>query len=809
MMRKLKNGEPVFHKHECTEERKGKVMSAEELHDFAVQILMAEYEETNANVIKYDKKADNEADFCFVNTGKKPGFMGGDSDEKAVNVLVVYNDSPGIDISDIDTSWMIEEYHRTGAIPRVTIASAWCISDESENGSPAVCGGDFCFKYYSISLIPNEKNEPLEKHLSDVELAVKYAESWKNLDESIVAPYLDKDFHYGSDWVFDEMPSRYEYLDYFKGKLATIRRTGSNIKIAIGRDHQTGDVAVLLLQNGNSMALVLTTKEGRITSAQMKDYERRFKVFNPEDELYQNHGDHLDCIMPANDLIQNHLQGIIQDSKAWRACDTKVTTDDMYEQKTGVYSLLYGENDIQMLATIAVSKKTHNNLFMSTYPIAKGVPVEVKIDKVIEWDNQVEATILCSIGEFDFAFFAIDYYCNKEKYQVGETISVDLASLGMKVEEAQRGFQFEGQQAIDWLAKIGKEPTYDENGNVEPVKFSMEKLVAFFNKNSKCPDEAEFQSPVNGLETTSIMNVDFFKTNILICRRDTEDGELEVSIPLYFRQDFFPEVKDEDPIRGWLWITGSITGEHNSSNFDSYKRPLGDIASEFEEYMDNQNFRSFDNLMPILDKLPLLKIREGYEFDAFQRGDDYGWVLQAYCCKEGANVHYVPSEHGDYDDSLRIHGRISWSEAECVPEALSYFEVPFTEVGIMQAWLMNNITDFMPKGWHSNYGLKHFIFETECIDKLFPKFVGEAKGLSGSLTRDRQEVRNKVLALDIESLLPTITINGDSAIMEYAYWNDWRGMVRVRTEVIKEGNSVRFLESGSEVLVEYSCGIRF
>ena len=103
--------------------------------------------------------------------------MGGDSNEKAVNVLVVYNDSPGIDISDIDTSWMIEEYHRTGAIPRVTIASAWCISDESENGSPAVCGGDFCFKYYSISLIPNEKNEPLEKHLSDVELAVKYAES--------------------------------------------------------------------------------------------------------------------------------------------------------------------------------------------------------------------------------------------------------------------------------------------------------------------------------------------------------------------------------------------------------------------------------------------------------------------------------------------------------------------------------------------------------------------------------------------------------------------------------------------------------
>ena len=109
-MRRIKNGEPVFHTHECSEERKGKVMTAEELHDFAVQILMEEYSDTNADVVKYDKKTPNEADFYFVNSGKKPNFTIGATGEKKVNVMVVYRDEFNTDISGIDTSWMVEEY---------------------------------------------------------------------------------------------------------------------------------------------------------------------------------------------------------------------------------------------------------------------------------------------------------------------------------------------------------------------------------------------------------------------------------------------------------------------------------------------------------------------------------------------------------------------------------------------------------------------------------------------------------------------------------------------------------------------------
>lgn len=803
-MRKIKNGEPVFHKHNCSKEREGQVMTAEELHDFTVEVLMSEYADTGAKVFKYENKNGNEADFCFVGTGVKDQFRG-DIANKVVNVLVVYSDEFTKDIPDIDTSWLLDEYFRTGAIPRVTFAMGWCISGNSENGQPAVCGGEFCFKYYSVSLLPYQKNEELEEELSPVELAVKYAETWKQLDASIVAPYLDKNFHYGSYFVFDEMPCRKEYLDYFEGKLAAIKQKDRQLKVAIGRNHQEGKVAVLIVDDGSLSVLEMETEGGRIMSARMHKDGSKYKVFDPEDELFMTHGDHLDCIMPVQKLMTEQIQEIESQSKPWRCVDTQVTTDDMYEKKTEVFSLMFGERDLHMLTTIAVSKKTHQNLFMSIYPFGKGVPVDVHIDKVIEWDNQIEATVFCSVGEFIFAFFPIDYYCNKALYKVGETISVDLAALGMNVEEAPRGFQFEGQQAIDWLAKVGRKPDYDEDGNVEPVRFNTENLVAFFNLNTKCPDEAEFQSPTDEIETTSILDVDFFKTNVIICRRNTDDGKLVVTIPMYFRQAFFQNIKKGDPIRGWLWITGSVTGEHEE-NFER-KPTLGGMAADFEKFMYGCNFESFDNLMSVLDKLPLLKIRDGYELDAFQNGDA-DWCLQAYCCKAGADVLYVPELHGDYVDSLRIHGSIDWISANKVPAALSYMDVPFTVEGIMQAWLLDNLTDFMPKGWHANYSAKYFIFDESRVGNLF-QMAGNDGALTKSLKRDRMVVKDKVMDLDIASLLPTVSVDGDTAVMEYAYWNDWSGMNKVKMPVKKVGNSVEFGEPEIDVLVRHCCGICF
>ena len=788
MMRKIKNGEPVFHPHECSDARRGQVMTAEELHDFSVQVLMAEYAETGATVERANKSNPFEPDFHFKS-----------SDKKIVNVLVVYSDEIDGDISDIDTSWLINDFRRNGIIPRITFASAWCEDEKSENGKPAICGGDFCFKYYSVSVMPDQENRELDKKLTPVELAVKYAEAWKQSDASIVEPYLDKDFHYSSDWVFYEMPCRAEYVDYFRGKLETIGNSPNKPEVSIGRNHQTGQVCLLMIQRKNLYMMVLVAEGGRIKAARLQSYSRMFKPFNPKDELYMTHGDHLDALMPARQLVDDHLHSILADSKLWRKTRTRVTTDSMYEEKTDVYSLMYGEKDIRILSTIAFAKEDNKNELVSFYPVCKGRALDVHIDRVIEWDNQLEATVYCSIGEFEFAFFAVDYYCNKHKYEAGKKLTVDVAAMAMTAEEAQRGFSFEGQHAIDWLAKMGGKPSYDERGNVKPVRFNMEKLVAFFNVDSKCPDEAEFQSPVGPVEPTEILGVDFFKTTVTICRRNTDDGELEVSVPLYFRQDFFPAVKEGDPLRGWLWLTGSVTGQHEEGADDADDNHLGEMAADFQDYMNGCSFKTFENLMFVLDKLPLLKIRSGYELDAFRKGDIYGWTLQPYCYREGSNVRYIPSEHGDYDDSMYIQDTITRSEAKSVPDILPYFSVPFTEEGIMQAWMLDNLDHFMPRGWHACYGSRTFIFETEVIERMF--------GPDGN--GDRKKVSEQVWALDLETLLPKVFISENHATLEYAYWNNWRGLVKAKVEVEKDGNTVRFGECAEDVIVAYKSEIVF
>lgn len=166
---------------------------------------------------------------------------------------------------------MINQYYQQGIIPRITLVSSWCFN--GKNGVPAICGGDFCFRYKNISLLPNQQNPPLNTILSPYKLALKYAEAWRELDASIIAPYLDKDFHYSSTWVFDEIPSRYECLCYLYGKFLTLRKRQSEIEVGeVMFNHLFNQYAIPISQNGNDVITLLETNNGRITSAQMYEY---------------------------------------------------------------------------------------------------------------------------------------------------------------------------------------------------------------------------------------------------------------------------------------------------------------------------------------------------------------------------------------------------------------------------------------------------------------------------------------------------------------------------------------------------------
>ena len=98
-----------------------------------------------------------------------------------------------------------------------------------------------------------------------------FTSAWNSLDISPIESLLDDNFHYSSFWVLEEMTSAKQYLDYLKGKFATLRRSGSLVKA----EHIPGrDFIILTQDNRNRCGIILTVNDlGLIARADMMPIE--------------------------------------------------------------------------------------------------------------------------------------------------------------------------------------------------------------------------------------------------------------------------------------------------------------------------------------------------------------------------------------------------------------------------------------------------------------------------------------------------------------------------------------------------------
>lgn len=92
-----------------------------------------------------------------------------------------------------------------------------------------------------------------------------------NLKE--LEPYLAEDFHYASQWVFAEISSKQQYVDYIKPKLAAVKASGSVVWAEMGHlDLEFPGPCVVLAQGDkeNLIAIVLAQVDnGRIVRLDM------------------------------------------------------------------------------------------------------------------------------------------------------------------------------------------------------------------------------------------------------------------------------------------------------------------------------------------------------------------------------------------------------------------------------------------------------------------------------------------------------------------------------------------------------------
>jgi hypothetical protein len=218
-----------------------------------------------------------------------------------------------------------------------------------------------------------------------------------------------------------------------------------------------------------------------------------------------------------------------------------------------VFSLEHYSDDIMLRALVVASDEATD--FVSLYPvIADGAYYEVEIDTIYEWENGIEATIYGYIEDFPIGFFMADYFLYKTDIVKGKRFGFKLGMIAYDCEEViEKSFQFEGQQAIDYLTKIGDKPKYDTQGNVEPVVFNLENLAAFLQTNSKYPDDVSFQSPIQHCNETESLGTSFYKFRIIAHHHP------DITLPLYVKKslvNFQPQASMS--IRGVGWVQGCL-----------------------------------------------------------------------------------------------------------------------------------------------------------------------------------------------------------------------------------------------------------
>lgn len=278
MMQSYVNGEPYVYTHKCSRsENYGFTMTQEGVQRFLVDALYETFCRCGANIRKVDNnswkygQSNNTGFFRGLFSSKlkqQPDLvyrMDGDSYDTWFYVMPSKDDTSLIDLDFIEKS-----VNKQGILPVLIVGYLWCFDT---NGQKNINGAKYSIRFEPISLL-KDKNDPLPQMLSQRQLIEKLALCWQHLDARIIAPYLDKDFHYTNDAVFYEMSSRREFLNYLVGKFNTLKKGTNPIGVRIGRMEGTDEFALLLHQGAYNQTLIVTIEvnNGRITSMLMREF---------------------------------------------------------------------------------------------------------------------------------------------------------------------------------------------------------------------------------------------------------------------------------------------------------------------------------------------------------------------------------------------------------------------------------------------------------------------------------------------------------------------------------------------------------
>ena len=100
-----------------------------------------------------------------------------------------------------------------------------------------------------------------------------YAMMMNTLDAGVIEPFLADDFHYSSQWVFEEITSKQAYLDYIHPKLKAVRESGTKVWAEMAHLEQEipGPCVVLAQESKDALLSLVLGKvaNGKLTRLDM------------------------------------------------------------------------------------------------------------------------------------------------------------------------------------------------------------------------------------------------------------------------------------------------------------------------------------------------------------------------------------------------------------------------------------------------------------------------------------------------------------------------------------------------------------
>lgn len=278
-------------------------------------------------------------------------------------------------------------------------------------------------------------------------------------------------------------------------------------------------------------------------------------------EIYQGHGDHWESIYADKkeivsllpEALQNsHLIGMAQDV-------------EYYDEENGVGKFDFAcldfplNSQLSCCLLIKLDRANQQNEVESFYPFVKnGVEKHLKLTKIQEWDNRVEAILTAedNMGK-EYRFFDTLYALNKNQYEIGKYYSFALSGLidnAEILEGDKASFTFEGQQAVDFLLKLGE--NVEDAETVEPIKFDLSNLVAFLQTHERAPHIAEFQSPIIEVRKDAVQENKLYSFDIYSYKDEEDNASI---LPVWIKQKGLNvQPKINMPLRGMLYLFGQM-----------------------------------------------------------------------------------------------------------------------------------------------------------------------------------------------------------------------------------------------------------